>query len=91
LVNMPDSKHRIDRSSLYPNSTTKCSEFRCSEFRKSNYTRQGYIDPSVYNSYRNRYKECIRMLNGLEKSLEKHLPKPKRRWTVNMKDHPPEH
>jgi len=34
---------------------------------------KGYIDPSVYGSYRNRYKACIRMLNGLEKSLEKHL------------------
>ena len=35
---------------------------------------KGYIDQSVYGSYRSRYKECIRMLNGLEKSLEKHLP-----------------
>jgi four helix bundle protein len=43
---------------------------------------KGYIDPSVYNSYRDRYKECIRMLNGLEKSLEKHLSKPERRWNV---------
>ena len=30
--------------------------------------------------YRSRYKECIRMLNGLEKSLEKHLPESDRRW-----------
>ena len=42
---------------------------------------KGYIEPSIYSTYRNRYKECIRMLNGLEKSLEKHLPKPERRWT----------
>ena len=35
---------------------------------------KGSMDPSVYSSYRSRYKECIRMLNGLEKSLEKHLP-----------------
>jgi len=34
---------------------------------------KGYIDQSVYSSYRSRYKECIRMLNGLEKSLEKQL------------------
>ena len=27
---------------------------------------KGYIDESVYGSYRSRYKECIRMLNGLE-------------------------
>jgi four helix bundle protein len=38
-----------------------------------------YIDQSVTSSYRSRYKECIRMLNGLEKSLEKHLPKSERR------------
>ena len=42
---------------------------------------KGYIDESVYASYRSRYKECIRMLNGLEKSLEKHLPESERRWT----------
>ena len=48
---------------------------------------KGYIDASVYNLYRNRYKECIRMLNGLEESLEKHLPKRDRRWNVNRKDH----
>ena len=35
---------------------------------------KGYINQSVYGSYRSWYKECIRMLNGLEKSLEKHLP-----------------
>jgi len=28
-------------------------------------------------------KECIRMLNGLEKSLEKHLPESDRRWTAH--------
>ena len=42
---------------------------------------KGYIDQSVYSSYRSRYKECIRMLNGLEKSLEKHLPESERRFT----------
>ena len=41
---------------------------------------KGYIELSVYSSYRSRYKECIRMLNGLEKSLEKHLPESERRW-----------
>jgi four helix bundle protein len=41
---------------------------------------KNYIEPSIYNSYRSRYKECIRMLNGLEKSLEKLLPKSDRRW-----------
>jgi four helix bundle protein len=41
---------------------------------------KGYIEPSTYSSYRSRYKECIRMLNGLERSLEKHVPKSERRW-----------
>ena len=41
---------------------------------------KGYIDQSTYGTYRNRYKECIRMLNGLEKSLEMNLPPSERRW-----------
>ena len=41
---------------------------------------KGYIKPPVYDSYRSRYKECIRMLNGLEKTLEKQLPKGGQRW-----------
>ena len=45
---------------------------------------KGYIDQSVYGSYRSRYKECIRMLNGLEKSLEKHLPESERRWPPEL-------
>ncbi|MBW1913260.1 MAG: hypothetical protein JRI43_08970 [Deltaproteobacteria bacterium] len=51
---------------------------------------KGYIEPVFYSSYRSRYKECIRMLNGVEKSLEKHLstrsmanlPESERRWTA---------
>jgi len=39
-----------------------------------------YIDASTYASYRGRYKECIRMLNGLERSLEKQLPPAERKW-----------
>ena len=41
-----------------------------------------YITDDTYRSYRARYKECIRMLNGLEKSIEKHLPEKDRRWEV---------
>jgi hypothetical protein len=40
------------------------------------------IEPSVCSSYQSRYKECIRMLSGLEKSLVKHLPESYRRWTA---------
>ncbi len=43
-----------------------------------------YIEPTDYSSYRSRYKECIRMLNGLEKSLERHLPESERRWTEKV-------
>jgi four helix bundle protein len=48
---------------------------------------KGYIKPEVYESFRARYKECIRMLNGLEKTLEQKLPSEERRWTMRE---PPE-
>ena len=41
---------------------------------------KGYMNDEVYRRYRGRYKECIRMLNGLEKSLERHLPENEHRW-----------
>ena len=34
----------------------------------------------TYESYRLRYQECIRMLNGMERTLEKQLPETARRW-----------
>ena len=43
---------------------------------------KGYLSKEVYQDYRNRYKECIRMLNGLEKTLERKLPERERRWQV---------
>ena len=39
-----------------------------------------YITDAIFHSFKSRYKECIRMLNGMEKSLEKHLPERDRRW-----------
>jgi len=39
-----------------------------------------YITDAIFQSYKSRYKQCIRMLNGMEKSLEKHLPENERRW-----------
>ena len=47
---------------------------------------KGYITAEVYESFRTRYKECIRMLNGLEKTLERKLPERERRWIV--REHP---
>jgi len=43
---------------------------------------KGYITEKVYIEFRGRYKECIRMLNGLEKTLERKLPDRERRWQV---------
>ena len=41
-----------------------------------------YITENIYLEFRGRYKECIRMLNGLEKTLERKLPERERRWQV---------
>jgi len=45
-----------------------------------------YMSQNTFDSYRARYKECIRMLNGLERTLEKKLPSKDRRWQV-AEDH----
>ena len=39
-------------------------------------------DIQFIENLKKRYKECIRMLNGLEKSLEKYLPEKSRRWVA---------
>lgn len=39
-----------------------------------------YISNETFADYRDRYRECIRMLNGLEKSLERQLPESARKW-----------
>lgn len=48
------------------------------EVTGSNYvdiaTLKGYITEKVYLEFRGRDKECIRMLNGLEKTLERKVP-----------------
>ena len=41
---------------------------------------KGYVEQTVYESYRERYEECVRMLNGLERTLERQLPVSERRW-----------
>ena len=43
---------------------------------------KGYISEEVYLEFRSRYKECIRMLNGLEKTLEQKIPKREQRWQI---------
>lgn len=39
-----------------------------------------YIDQHVYDVFRDRYLECVRMLNGLERKLETLLTAKNRRW-----------
>jgi four helix bundle protein len=43
---------------------------------------KGYVAEKTYVEFQDRYKECIRMLNGLEKTLEKKLPEKERRWGI---------
>jgi len=44
---------------------------------------KGYITEKAYRKFRARYKECIRMLNGLERTLERKVPERDRRWQVS--------
>ena len=39
-----------------------------------------YIDQRTFERYRGRYKECVRMLNGLERTLESQLDEAQRRF-----------
>jgi four helix bundle protein len=41
---------------------------------------KGYVKQPVFEAFRERYEECIRMLNGLERTYEKKLPASERRW-----------
>ena len=41
---------------------------------------KGYVTSGAYDSFRSRCLECVRMLNGLERTLEKQLPSDARRW-----------
>jgi four helix bundle protein len=50
---------------------------------------KGYVSAAVYEAIRDRYQECVRMLNGLEKSLERQLPESQRRWNAGDSDPEP--
>jgi four helix bundle protein len=41
-----------------------------------------YLSDQEYDKYRARYMECIRMLNGLERTLERQLDPGSRHWPV---------
>jgi four helix bundle protein len=44
-----------------------------------------YLSEETYERCRERYLECVRMLNGLEKTLERKLPESDRRWPSSVK------
>jgi len=41
---------------------------------------KGYIASPKYEHYRGRYVECVRMLNGMERTLEQQIDERSRRW-----------
>ncbi len=45
-------------------------------------TLKKHITERTYKTFRRCHKECIRLLNGLEKTLERKLPERDRRWQV---------
>lgn len=42
--------------------------------------RKRYLSAEQFDGFRTRYEECLRMLNGLERSYERKLPLAERRW-----------
>jgi four helix bundle protein len=45
--------------------------------------RKSYITREVFETFRERYQECVRMLNGLERTLEKQLDESQRRFPTD--------
>ena len=39
-----------------------------------------YLSDNQYEAFRGRYLECVRMLNGLERTLERQVDESSRRW-----------
>ncbi len=50
-------------------------------------TRKFYLEQERFQNYKERYQECIRMLNGLEKNLESSLPDSDRKWVRESNGH----
>jgi four helix bundle protein len=52
--------------------------------------RKRYISDELYASFRQRYQECVRMLNGLERTLERQLGDDQQRFPLpNLATPPP--
>jgi four helix bundle protein len=45
---------------------------------------KGYITKPQFDTLRGRYWECVRMLNGMERTLEQQLPLQERRWSQHQ-------
>jgi four helix bundle protein len=50
--------------------------------------RKCYLSQETFEAFRDRYEECVRMLNGFERTLEKQLPPDDRRWPDRPSPHP---
>jgi len=42
-----------------------------------------YISREIFESYNDRYQECVRMLNGMERNLEQQLDADQRKWSAS--------
>ena len=51
---------------------------------------KGYESKETYERFRESYKECIRMLNGIERTLARYLPERDRRWPERKGEEGPE-
>jgi four helix bundle protein len=49
---------------------------------------KGYLTQDGFDGFRDRYEECIRMLNGLERKLEQQLPAADRRFPSSSPTEP---
>ena len=45
---------------------------------------KSYVTKEQYSEFRERYVECVRMLNGLERALERHLEPSSQRWPSQL-------
>jgi four helix bundle protein len=50
--------------------------------------RKRYVVKDCFEKFRDRYEECVRMLNGMERTLERQLPERERRWPTGSSPEP---
>jgi hypothetical protein len=52
-----------------------------SDFEGDEVIAKNYLECAIFRTYR-RYKECIRIVNGLEKRLKLKIPKQEQHWQI---------